>query len=201
MNERETRCLDAEASEIRMETDDTGRPVIRGVALRYGSLSTPLKDSKGRPFRERFAPGSFSRALATGADVRGLVNHNKDLVLGRTLSGTLVLNDAPDALRYEIYPSNSAIAQHYVEAISRGDMSGTSFRFYKLRDAWSGAGEATIRDILEADIDDISVVTYPAYSDTEAAIRSIEDHCRPLPRQDPALDREWVRLRLAEAGE
>lgn len=201
MIERETRSLDLTASEIRMETSEDGRPVIRGIAVRYGSLSAPLKDSKGRPFRERFQAGAFSRALATGADVRGLVNHNKDLVLGRTTAGTMKLVDGPDALRYEIFPPTSAIAEHYVESINRGDMSGSSFRFYKIRDAWSGAGEATVRDVLEADIDDVSVVTYPAYLDSEAAIRSIDDHCRIQPRQDAWLLRAKVRLRLAEAGE
>lgn len=201
MTERETRCFDAVASEIRMETADDGRPVIRGVAIRYGSLSAPLKDSKGRTFRERFHAGAFSRALATGADVRALVNHDPNLVLGRTQPGTLVLSDGPDALRYEIYPPTSAIGAHYVESIQRGDMSGSSFRFYKIRDGWSGAGEATVREVLEADIDDVSVVTYPAYLDSEAAIRNIDDHCRPLPRQDAWLNRANVRLRLAEAGE
>jgi hypothetical protein len=206
----EIRRLDLIASEVRAETASDGRRVIRGVAIRYGSLSNPLKDSKGRPFRERFRAGVFSRALAVGADVRFLVNHNRDLVLGRNKAGTLVLSDDPDALRFVAYPPASPIGLHYAEAVARGDMTGVSFRFYKIADLWTGAGEATVRDVIEADIDDISIVAYPAYNDavaeidddpSGAAARSLDDHCRSHPRRDPWLDRAGVRLRLAEADQ
>ena len=115
------------------------------------------------------------RLLATGADVRALVNHDTSLILGRNRAGTLRLTDDQDALRYEIDPPDTELARHYVEAVRRGDLTGVSFRFFKLSDRWEEAGEATIREVLEADIDDISIVTYPAYPDTEAAARSLDD--------------------------
>jgi HK97 family phage prohead protease len=199
MRDPETRCVDIDASEIRMETDPDGRRVIRGVAIRYGSVSKLQKDAKGRVFRERFAPGAFSRAMSVGVDVRFLVNHNRDLILGRSTAGTLRLIDDPDALRYEAYPPSTVIADHYVSAVERRDMSGVSFRFYKIADRWSGLGEATVRDVLEADIDDLSIVTYPAYDDTSAATRSHDEYCRATARRDPWLDSAHVRLRLADS--
>lgn len=193
----ETRNIVLADAELRTETTEAGRPVIRGVALRYGSLSLPLRDSKNRQFREKFAPGAFSRALATGADVRALVNHDKNLILGRNIAGTLKLSDDADALRYEIDPPDTELARHYIEAIKRGDMSGVSFRFYKISDRWEGAGDSTVREILSADIDDISVVTYPAYPDTEAAARSLDDFRRDHPDSSRWLRSARMRLRLA----
>jgi HK97 family phage prohead protease len=182
-----------------METDGEGRPIIRGVAVRYGSTSMVLKDAKGRPFREKFRAGAFSRALATGADVRVLINHDRNLVMGRTSVGTAKLIDDPDALRFEAYPPKTAITDHYLSSISRGDMDGVSFRFYKKSDNWSGAGEATVREVTEADIDDVSVCTYPAYLDTFAgATRSYDEHCQSLAR-DPRLAKAKRWLRLVEA--
>ena len=211
----ERRTIDVTASEIRSDQVD-GRKVIRGVVVRYGSLSSTMRDPKGRPFKERFRPGTFSRALATGADVRFLVNHNRDLVLGRNKVGTLTLSDDPDALRFIAYPPATAIGDHYHELVGRGDIDGVSFRFYKLRDQWSGAGDATVRDLYEADIDDVSIVTYPAYADTWAQAEVEDDPSgqanaersathssserRDQPRRDPWLDRAAVRLRLVQAG-
>lgn len=205
MRDRETRFLDVQASEVRMSEGKDGRPVVQGIALRYGSLSSPMKDSKGRPFREKFRSGAFSRALATGADVRLLVNHNRDLILARNKSGTLRIVDGPEALLFEFDPPDSAIADHYVKALARGDIDGVSFRFYKIADQWSGAGEATVREVTEADIDDISVVTYPAYPDTLALVtepavtRSLDDHVAAAARRDSWIDSAYARLRLAEA--
>jgi HK97 family phage prohead protease len=197
MNHHETRYLPLVDAEVRAETTEAGRPMIRGVALRYGSPSVRMSDSKGRPFTEKFAAGAFSRALATGADVRALVNHDRNLILGRSTAGTLRLKDDGDALRFELDPPDTEIARHYVEAVRRGDMSGMSFRFYKRSDEWSGAGEGTVRTVTEADIDDVSIVTYPAYPDTEAATRSLDDHSRSNPA--PWLGMARNRLRLADA--
>lgn len=197
----EIRSLLAAEAEIRLSETPEGKPLIRGVALRYGSLSAVLKDPQGRPFRERFTAGAFSRALATGADVRCLVNHDRNIVLGRTKNGTLRLMDDGDALRFECEPSDSPIDQHYARKIERGDMDGMSFRFYKKAERWSGMGEATVRDIDEADIDDVSIVTYPAYRDTEAVLRSLDEHGRSQSRQASRRVLARMRLRLAEADD
>lgn len=199
--EAETRTLDMAAAEVRVETTEAGRPVIRGIAMPYGSLSVPMRDAKNRAFREKFRPGAFSRVLATGADVRALVNHNRDLPLGRNKAGTLKIADDHQALRFELDPPDSPIAQFYVDAVRRGDMTGVSIRFYKIRDQWSGAGDATVREVIEADIDDISIVTYPAYPDTEVATRSLDEFRRDHPGRDRWLERAAVRLRLAEAAD
>jgi uncharacterized protein len=195
----EVRTFALADAEVRVETTEAGKPIMRGIALRYGSLSVPLRDSKNREFREKFAPGAFSRALATGADVRALINHDKNLILGRNVSGTLRLFDEPDALRFEIDPPDTELSRHYIEAVRRGDLSGMSFRFYKIADRWEGAGGVTIREVISADLDDISIVAYPAYPDTEVATRSLDEYHRSQSRWDQRRASVMVRLRLAEA--
>jgi hypothetical protein len=185
--------LSVAAAEIRVERGADGNAVIRGIAIPYGKLSDDLGG-----FRERFRSGSISKSLPE-SDVRALVNHNRDLILGRNLSNTLRLLDDTDALRYEIHPPSTAIAEHYVQAVERGDMSGASFRFYAITDAWGLEGGETIRDVIEAEIDDISICTYPAYPDTTAATRSLEHFRRGQPRRSTSVAMRDRLLRLASA--
>jgi uncharacterized protein len=193
----EVRYLTIEAAEVRVDRAD-GKTIMRGIAIPYGKLSVDLGG-----FRERFRAGCL--ADLGSMDVRALVNHNRDLILGRNRAGTLRLMDGPDALRYEIDVPDTSLASHYVSAVERGDMTGASFRFYALTDAWGLEGGETIRDIVAAEIDDVSIVAYPAYPDTTAAVRSLERHresdraAAVSPSRDGWLDGAMARLRLAEA--
>src|SRR5437764_5235165 len=99
--------------------------VLEGWAASYNSLSPDLGG-----FRERIAPGAFSRSLKTNADVRFLLNHNPDVVLGRTASGTLTVKDSPKGLRFRCQLDKN-IAQHrdIYAMVKRGDISQCSFAF------------------------------------------------------------------------
>jgi phage head maturation protease len=76
-------------SEIRAAaTDEQSRHRrLRGV------FNSPFEVSfDGYTFREVIKPGAFTRALKEKQDVRCLINHDDNLVLGRTKSGTLKLS-------------------------------------------------------------------------------------------------------------
>lgn len=183
---------------VRLAPPASGRPLIRGFAVPYGKLSHPLPilDGAGRrigTFRERFAPGAFASDLPT-ADVRFLINHDRNLVFGRTRSGTLRLIDTPEGLRFEADPPNTAIARHYMAAIARRDMTGASFRFYveDFRVVYEAGVE--VREVRRARIDDVSVVTYPAYPDSRVEVRSAE--ATPARSSTPRLDAARRRHRL-----
>jgi HK97 family phage prohead protease len=176
-----------------------GPPKIVGYAVVYGALSLPMVDrTTGVRFRERFRAGAFARA-ADSADVRALVNHDQALILGRTTSGTLRLAEDEHGLRVEIDPPDTQAGRDTAESLRRGDLSGMSLRFYYLEDAWDTSGEVAVREVIEADLDEISICAFPAYPDTSAALRSLESHRRGQPRRTPARDRARRRLRLAEA--
>ena len=58
--------------------------------------------------RERIAPGSFRRTLRD-ADVRALLNHDPNYVLGRNKAGTLELREDKHGLAVEIEPPDCAV--------------------------------------------------------------------------------------------
>src|SRR5207237_2451325 len=184
------------AGELRGEAVVEGKlPTIVGYAAVYRSLSEDLGG-----FREILKPGVFSRSLKSGADVRALVDHNPSLLLGRSKAGTLRLAEDDRGLRVEIDPPNTTAARDLVENLRLGNVSGMSFRFYVEDDAWTNDDAGPVREVRSAAIDDVSVVTYPAYPATEVALRSLEAHRRSQPRQTPRRSHaeRLVRLALAD---
>lgn len=196
-DQAEARCL--AAAELRAEEVD-GKPQIRGYAAVFNSLSEDLGG-----FREVIRPGAFARGLAR-ADVRALINHDRNLILGRNTAGTLRLLEDSRGLQIGVDPPDTSYARDLLESIRRGDISGMSFRFYVAEggDDWRSEPSGVIRELRDVDIDDVSVVTYPAYPDTTVAVRCLDEfrsHSRgQQPPRDPWLDSAWVRLRLAESG-
>src|SRR5712672_955731 len=85
-NKKEYRSL---ATSLR--TEPTEKFTLVGTAASYNVLS---KDLGG--YRERLAPGCFTRSLQSDADVLCLFNHGmkNDTVLGRSSNGTLTLTDS-----------------------------------------------------------------------------------------------------------
>jgi HK97 family phage prohead protease len=164
------------SAELRTGTGDEFALV--GYAAKYNSMSENLGG-----FRETLAPGCFSRALKSPTlDVKCLLNHAADNILGRTKSGTLRLFDTPIGLRFhcKLDPNNSDHKNLY-SAVKREDLDQCSFAFSvgKGGQTWADGtdpktGEAcamrTITDIDE--LLDVSVVTYPAYSSTDVSARN-----------------------------
>ncbi|CEF48241.1 unnamed protein product [uncultured bacterium] len=187
-------------AELRAMTTPDGTPTIVGYAAIFNS---PSEDLGG--FREVIRPGAFAAALA-GADVRALINHDRNQVLGRTKAGTLLLHEDSRGLRFQINPPDTQFARDLQTSIGRGDVSGASFRFYMFDDPargqqWRSEPSGVVRELTEiAAIDDVSVAAYPAYLATEVSIRSLEEYRRSQPRRDEAwIVRAWMKLRLEEA--
>lgn len=126
-------------------------------------------------FDERVAPGAFDDVL--GDDVRALFNHDPNLVLGRTKSGTLRLSVDKRGLFSEIDLPESATALR--EAIKRGDVDQMSFGFTVQSDTWEVTNEETGRELRTINkigrLFDVSPVTFPANPNTDVALRS-ESH-------------------------
>jgi uncharacterized protein len=189
------------SAELRVE-DAGGKPRIVGYAAVFNSLSEDLGG-----FREVVRPGAFAACLKD-ADVRALVNHDPARVLGRTRSGTCKLVEDSRGLRYEIDPPDTTYCRDLLESIRRGDISGSSFRFYMHADPnrgqmWRSEPSGVVREITEfGAVDDVSVVTYPAYAATEVSVRSLDAYhaIREGRPADPWLLQAEVDLALAEAS-
>jgi HK97 family phage prohead protease len=143
----------------------------QGYAVVFDSLSCLLPDAQGRAFREKIAPGAFSMSLAGGDDIRALVDHNHEKLLGRTSSGTLRLREDNVGLRFEIDMPNTSVARDLSELINRGDVSGCSFGMYVMDEEWDNTG--SIRTVTDAEIFEMSIVSMPAYEASSVALRSL----------------------------
>ncbi len=163
-DKRERRVVPAE---VRVELGDgeKRRPRIEGYAAVFDQESVDLGG-----FREVIHRGTFADSVVED-DIRGLVNHNADLVLGRNRAGTLELREDDHGLAFVLYPPNTAAARDLLVSMERGDVDQMSFGFEAVRDRWETDERGALRHLLEARLFDVSVVTFPAYPQTSAEAR------------------------------
>ncbi len=156
---------------IELRARDNERKLV-GYPAKFNRLSEDLGG-----FREKIAPGAFKKSLKT-ADVRALFDHDSKFVLGRTRSKTLALVEDNVGLKMSVQPPNTAWADDLMESVARGDISQMSFGFRTVSDSWRQQKGEHIRTLEEVDLFDVSVVTYPAYPDTEVAMRAFKKYQR-----------------------
>ena len=163
---RETRVVDITELKTRDGTD-TGPVKISGYASVFNS-----RTSIGDYFDEVIKPGAFARTLSDNDDIRALFNHNWDNVLGRTKSGTLQLIEDERGLKFELDLPDTSTARDLAASMERGDINQCSFGFSidEGKETWDYSVEPALRSIHEVELYEISVVSIPAYDDTEAAL-------------------------------
>lgn len=136
---------------------------LTGLAAPFNSETTIAGE-----FREIIRPGAFTKTLK---DRRGqflLYGHKSDNVLARTLNGTMTLHEASDGLRFKADIIDTQLGVDVLKLVKRGDVNGMSFGFVTRADKWNtaGRGELPLRELLDLEIDEISVVSFPAYRTT-----------------------------------
>lgn len=154
-------------SEFRVEQREDGKKLIRGHAAVFNS-ETDLGW-----FRERIAPGAFSESIGKD-DVRALFNHDENFILGRNTAGTLTMREDERGLYVEIDPPDTQVGRDLVTSIERGDISQMSFGFQTIKDSWETEENAAkdLRTLEKVKLWDVSPVTFPAYQETDVAVRS-----------------------------
>jgi HK97 family phage prohead protease len=161
---------------VETRTEDDGSIRVTGHAALFDSPTWIGPDDTG--FEEVIAAGAFTKTLRDGADVRFLFNHNPDLVLARTKSGTLQLRDDGRGLAVEAHLAPTTTGRDLAMLLDRGDVDEMSFGFIGIRSEWSRVQRdgRTVdrRTIAEARLLDVSGVTYPAYNDTDLARREAQ---------------------------
>ena len=129
----------------------------------------------GGRFREQVMPSAFKKTLRD-SDIRALVNHDPNLLLGRNKAGTLRLSTDEHGLHYEIDLPDTQTGRDWHTSIERGDMTQSSFAFEAIRQDLThpeNVEELPTRSLVEVKLFDISAVTYPAYEDTAVQARSV----------------------------
>jgi HK97 family phage prohead protease len=183
--------------ERRAAADGAGSPPrIVGHAAVFDRWAVLYEDDHYL-IREVVRPGAYRHAIGEKQDVRSLFNHDSNFVLGRTVSGTLRLAEDAAGLWTETDPPDTPTIRDLVLApIARGDVSGMSFAFTVRasgqttttekdgvtvvdtggdRTTFRREGDRYVheRELLAVDLYDVSPVTYPAYEQTDVALRSL----------------------------
>lgn len=146
--------------------EENGEQNFEGYAFVYNATAD-LGD-----FTEEIARGAADDVLTD--DVRGLINHDPNLVLGRNGKTMRLISDER-GLKYIIkYNPNDPDHVSAREKIKRGDISQSSFAFRTKEDKWEKRNGKDHRTLIKFKrLIDVSAVTYPAYPDATVGMRSL----------------------------
>lgn len=178
---KEIRSLEGE---IKMVGDDR---IVEGYAVVFNSRSNELWDFGNGSFVEVIERDAITPELLASSDVKALLYHNRERVLGRSNKGegslTLELDD--HGLKYRFMAPNTPDGDTAVELVKRGDISGSSFAFTvakggsRMEEQPDGTILRTITKI--NGLYDITLTPDPAYSDTSVAVREMQEGQEPEP--------------------
>ena len=151
--------------EVRVEANaDTGERRLSWYPAVFDSLSEDLGG-----FRERIGRRAFTQTIQED-DIRGLINHDPSLVIGRNKASTLSLRVDLKGLRAEAVLPDTQYARDLATLVERGDVTGGSFAFMVRSDNWHYEDDVLIRELRDVRLFDASVVTYPAYPETNGSV-------------------------------
>lgn len=162
----------------RNDGSDDSIPEIHGTAAVFFNEG----DRAGTQYE--LWPGHVERISITAFDeianddVRGLQNHRSDLLLGRSVAGTLKLTVRNHGLDYEIDTPDTQAGRDTVTSLKRGDMTGSSFQFMPRTDGYEWTEEEYegvtiyVRNLTNVQSLDVGPVTFPAYAGASSGARS-----------------------------
>lgn len=162
-------------SDLECRANEDGSWTLVGMASVFDSQSEDLGG-----FREVISRGAFRKVLKReGLDVLALWNHDSQLILGRTTSGTLQLRETPQGLEYQVTVAPTTYGNDLKVLMERGDVHASSFAFRvdSTGQQWEHQPDGTLlRTITEfSDLTDVSPVSVPAYSATSATVARNQD--------------------------
>lgn len=175
--------------DCRKESVEESRTIV-GYAAKFDSWSTPI----GGWFKER-----ISRAAFDNTDVDDVImcfDHDHRSILARTSSDTLTLSTDSVGLKFSFEAPRTSLGNDILELVKRGDISKCSFKFLVDKDSWSYASKENGQEYDERTVEhiaklyDVSLVVYPAYKDTEASVRELEQRKAEWLRANEQRDNE-----------
>ncbi len=148
-----------------------------------GDVDEPMICGHAAVFNQAADLGYFTEIVKTGAftrtigedDIRALFNHDPNYVLGRNRAGTLRLAQDDIGLAFEVTPGTRSYERDLMENIERGDISQCSIGFYVRGYEVERDGDNWTRTLTDVQLFDVSPVTFPAYTGTDVAVRSLAD--------------------------
>lgn len=150
--------------EIRAEEGDG--MTFTGYASVFNSSSEDLGG-----FREFVAPGAFKRSLQARNEIKLLWNHDTSEPLASVRGGSLQLMEDNYGLKVTAKLPNTTRGRDVAELLRSKVIDSMSFGFNVIKDSWSNNG--AVRTLESVRLSEVSIVTYPAYTATTAAVRSV----------------------------
>lgn len=118
--------------------------------------------------------GAFKRSIEKN-DIRCLFNHDSNNVLGRTTNQTLkLLEDDIGLFGQVIINKDDEFAKNVYARVKRGDVSGASFGFYVVDSNFFKHETVYVEELLDVELLEVSICTFPQYTETELKARSKE---------------------------
>lgn len=166
--------------------EDTEEKVISGYINKFNTRSQYMG------FYEEVAKGAFDKTLADGHNIYAMYNHNSDMILGSTRSGSLKLNTDNIGLHFELRINpNISYASDIAELVKSGDLEGCSFGFWVTDDEWTRTEDKIdLRIIKELELIEVTITPFPAYLDSEASCRSFDLHNEEVEKAKELRDLE-----------
>nr|WGD84471.1 HK97 family phage prohead protease [Bacillus subtilis] len=195
---KEVEIRTSQEGTLKAHSDDDGPKVISGYALKFGTRSHNLGG---------FIEMIDKRALdqTDMSDVRALIDHDPSKILGRTSAGTLKLEVDDIGLRFDVTLPNTQYASDLYENLRVGNISNCSFGFMLgkdgdsfTRDYKTGLPLRSLRNISK--LTDVSVVTYPAYEDTDVTIAKRNLQQYEERNRNPEKEKLLLQLDLLKMG-
>lgn len=181
-------------SEVRQVSEENQSPKLAGLAVPYNRETVIIPANamfEGSPeVREMFMPGAMTKTLRE-SEQWALWAHDANMVLGRKGNGTLRLAETDAGVTFEIDVPDTAVVRDLVVApVKRGDVNGTSFGFWPLREdsETRDEGKVIVFKVREAGLLEVSPTPMPAYASTSVSSRSmqrVEDALKQLKESAP----------------
>lgn len=142
---------------------DTSKKIIEGYFIVFNKQTELWPGAY-----EIIDPDSCNNTLSN--DIRALINHEHRLVLGRNKIGTLTLRiDTYGVWGEIVINENDVDAMNLYARVKRGDVDQCSFGFNIVREETDWRDDGTVLwTIMEVDLHEVSVVTFPQYEETSA---------------------------------
>jgi len=189
--ERRARFGEAAGAQlVRAAGDDAAEPRFTGHAAVFESR-TAIGNPLGWGFFEEIARGAFEETL-DGGDARFLIDHSSSLLVARVSAEDLRLSTDSVGLAVDAdLDTEVSYVRDLVRNLEKRRITGMSFGFQVRDDTWSevevdvvgtdgktAKGRALLRVINVVDLLEVSAVTFPAYEDTDAGVRSRVEEAR-----------------------
>ena len=136
---------------VELRAEPPGNDDTMPALVGHAAVFDRLSEDLGG-FRERIAPGAFAATLA----------------------------EDDEGLSVRIEPPETSYARDLVASVERGDISGMSIGFRTITDEWHLEDGEPVRTLKAVRLYDVSPVTFPAYADTDVALRALSAFCDTL---------------------